>query len=284
MSPASKHLYLLGNPVEHSISPQMQNAALKFMGIDADYRAVLVKDDADLFQKIKEFRSNDVIGFNVTVPFKEKVMRLLDSVDPSSKIIGAVNTVRNEKGILSGSNTDTLGFIDSLKSDGCFDAKGKTCVILGAGGASRALIFGLNYEKAKKISVYDIDAEKASDLISEISKYFKNVEQLADREALKKEIGKADLLVNATPVGMFPKTDLCPVDESFPIRKGLFVYDLVYNPPETKLVKLARAKGAKAVTGLGMLVRQGAASLEIWTGRKVPVDIMMAAAKKALGC
>lgn len=278
-----KKLFLIGNPVEHSISPQMQKAALKYLNLDWDYLAVQVKDEKDLAAKMSEFRDVDVAGFNVTVPFKEQVMSHIDSVDASSRIIGAVNTVKNAGGRLVGCNTDTIGFIDSIKEDARFSCKGTTCVLLGAGGASRAILFGLNYEKAKQICVYDIDKEKVSRLIKGMSKYFDNLHEITGPDTLKDAVSNADLIINATPAGMFPNVDSCPVDDDIPLGSKHVVYDLVYNPAETKLVKLARSKGSRAYNGLGMLVRQGAASLEVWTGQKSPYGIMLAAARNALG-
>ncbi|MCX5749602.1 MAG: shikimate dehydrogenase [Candidatus Saganbacteria bacterium] len=278
-----KYLYLIGNPVGHSISPQMQNAALKYLGLDCNYEAMLVHDEKDLAEKISKFRLGNVLGFNVTVPFKEAASKYIDSTDAASTIIGAVNTVKNRNGKLSGCNTDSIGFIDSLENDAKIDPSGKNAVILGAGGACRALVFGLYFKKAAKVSVFDIDRQKAEKLIKDMSKYFGSLQLIKDSAELSRVITAADILVNASPVGMYPKVNACPVGDDFPFHKDLFVYDLVYNPAETKLVKLARSKGAKAITGLGMLVRQGAASLEVWTGKGAPVEIMWAAAKKALG-
>lgn len=277
-----KKIFLIGNPIEHSISPQVQNAALNTLNINARYEAMLV-NEADLASTVMRLRDASVIGFNVTVPFKEKVMKLVDNVDASSKIIGAINTVKNNKGKLMGCNTDTIGFSDSLKEDAGFDAKSKRCVILGAGGASRALVFGLNYQKAGKIFVYDIEHGKSTELVKSMSRYFNNIEAIRERDTLMMEISGADLIVNATPAGTYPKIDSSPLGDEAPLHEGQVVYDLVYNPAQTKLAKLARTKGAKAVTGLGMLVRQGAASFEVWTSRPSPYEVMLSAAMKALG-
>jgi shikimate dehydrogenase len=184
---------------------------------------------------------------------------------------------------LSGSNTDYLGFIDSLKNDGGISPDGKRVLILGAGGAARAVSVGLCRNAVASIAIFDVDFEKAEKLSNDLKKNFKtSINALRSAAEIQEVIKSTDILINSTPIGMFPAEEFSPVDEDVKIHKNLFVYDLVYNPSQTSLVKKAKAHGAKAVTGLGMLVRQGAASFKLFTGHDAPVDIMMKAAQKAL--
>ena len=294
-----KFVYLIGNPVEHSISPHMHNAAFKALGMDEwEYKAIKVEKE-DLNSKIEEFKDLKIEGFNVTVPHKEEVIKLVDvpnkDVDGRenlAKLLGAVNTVRNNNGKFIGYNTDCEGFFDSLNYDGKFDAKDKKAVVLGAGGAARAVAGALYYKGLSEVKIYDVDYSKAKKFVDSLIEAFKvrilidqnfKISVINNDKDLNNQIQDSSLLVNATPVGMWPDDDISPIKDENVLHNGLFVYDLVYNPVETKLLKLARSKGAKGITGLGMLVRQGAASFKLFTGHDAPVDVMMKAAQKALG-
>ena len=277
-----KLVYLFGNPVEHSISPHMHNAAYKKLNIDFEYIARQINGD-DLRKAVESLKLPDVAGSNITVPYKEKIMPLLDNIDEQAKLIGAVNTVVNKNGQLYGSNTDYLGFIDSLKNDGGIIPAGKKVLILGAGGGARAVAVGLCQNAVGSLFIFDVEAEKAEKLSNGLKKNFKtSINTAGSAEEIQELVNNMDILVNSTPVGMFPLEEFSPIDESIKLPKKMFVYDLVYNPSQTSLVKKAKASGAKAVTGLGMLVRQGAASFKLFTGYDAPVDIMMKAAQKAL--
>ena len=278
-----KFVYLLGNPVGHSISPHIHNAAYKKLGINFEYIARQIKED-DLKKAVESIKLPDVAGANVTVPYKEKIMHFLDEIDEQAKLIGAVNTVVNKNGRLSGSNTDYLGFIDSLENDGGIRPSGKKVLILGAGGAARAVAVGLCQNAVASVFIFDVESKKAEKLSNDLKKNFKtSVNTVRLGEELQELINNMDILVNSTPIGMFPAEEFSPIDEDVKIPAKLFVYDLVYNPSQTHLVKRAKASGSKAVTGLGMLVRQGAASFKLFTGHDAPVDVMMKAAQKALG-
>ncbi len=270
------HIYLIGDPVEHSISPQMHNSAYKALGLtEHQYEAVRVFE-SDLKSITDKYRSSDVAGFNVTVPHKENIIKYLDELDPYAKTIGAVNAVVNLNGKLKGYNTDALGFIQSLGMDGSFNLSGnrpKKAIIIGAGGASKAVIATL-LEKKMGISLFDIDFKKAQALSG-------NITLIKDKDELERRVLDGDLLINATPVGMYPKIDAMPISESA-LHSKLFVFDLVYNPSQTKLVKAVIEKGGRGINGLGMLVRQGAAGFELFTGKKAPLDLMWQAAKGAL--
>lgn len=276
---------IIGYPISHSVSPAMHNAAFKHLGLDWEYLPFEVKPE-DLEKKVKGLKEKGLIGFNVTLPYKEAIIPLLDEVTKLPKIIGAVNTVKNEGGNLVGYNTDGAGFIESLKIDAGFKKPGgKKVVLLGAGGAAKAVAVMLASEGIKELAITDIDLKRAEALTDYMGSYFDMSVICAKPKSdeLKRSLKEADLIINATPIGMHPKEDQCPIDENTELRVQSTVFDLVYNPPETKLMKIAKSKGAKAINGLGMLVRQGAIAFTIWTEKPAPVDVMWKAAKEALG-
>ncbi|MFA5389337.1 MAG: shikimate dehydrogenase [Candidatus Omnitrophota bacterium] len=271
---------VIGWPVKHSLSPAMHNAAFKALGINAEYRQFEVKPE-----ELEDFILNrkDVAGFNITVPHKEKSIAFLDSIDPLARSIGAVNTVVIKEEKLTGYNTDSYGFIAALKEDIDFDIKGKTVFVLGSGGASRAVSFALASSGAKKIILTDLFLDKVKLLSENVKKFYPACEITiagSKKIYMEKDLGGADLLVNATPIGL-KKDDPLLFDKSA-FKKGMSVYDLVYNPERTKLVEAAGNAGLRASGGLGMLLHQGAKSFEFWTGGKAPVEIMRAALKSAL--
>ncbi|MFH1683953.1 MAG: shikimate dehydrogenase [Candidatus Margulisiibacteriota bacterium] len=274
---------IIGYPLGHSISPAMHNAAFKKLGLDYEYVPFEVKPE-DLAEALNGLRALHIAGFNATIPHKETIVPLLDDVTRVARIIGAVNTVLNQEGKLIGYNTDGAGFIDSLKEDAKTDPKGKNAVVLGAGGASRAVSIMLAEAGAKTIILSDILEDKAKDLAEYVKSYFgievSNV--LPNSKDLQKAINAADILVNSTPVGMHPKTDQSPLAKEIKLHQKLLVYDLVYNPKQTKLLKDAKAAGCKTCSGLGMLVRQGAIAFTIWTGEEAPIEVMRKAGEKAL--
>ncbi len=274
---------LIGYPLGHSVSPPMHNAAFKKLGLDFEYVPFEV-EPKDLSEALKGLRALHIAGFNVTIPHKESIVPLLDEVTKLARIIGAVNTVLNQEGKLIGYNTDGAGFIDSLKEDAGVNPKGKNVVVLGAGGASRAVSVMLAEAGARSIALTDVLEEKAKDLSEYVGSYFEipcNSVKLNSPD-LQKAIEAADILVNSTPIGMRPRIDQSPLDKSIKFHPRLLVYDLVYNPSETKLLKDARSASSKTCSGLGMLVRQGALAFTIWTGEEAPVEIMRQAAEEAL--
>ncbi|MDD5593128.1 MAG: shikimate dehydrogenase [Candidatus Margulisbacteria bacterium] len=274
---------IIGYPLGHSVSPAMHNAAFKELGLDYEYIPFEV-EPADLKEALPGLRALHIAGFNVTIPHKETIVPLLDDVTKLARTIGAVNTVVNQDGELVGYNTDGPGFIESLKEDAGFDPKGKKAVVLGAGGASRAVSTMLAEVEVASLYISDIFEDKAKDLAEYVNGLSKTKcgWSKIDSLSLKSEIAAADLLVNATPIGMHPAVDKSPLPDKIKLPKSLLVYDLVYNPAETKLLKAARVAGCKTVSGLGMLVRQGALSFTIFTGEEAPVETMWAAAQKAL--
>ncbi len=267
---------LVGYPVEHSLSPRMHNAAFKALKINAAYRLFSLKED-ELKVFFAGLKKNNIFGLNVTIPYKEKVMAFLDKISPEAKLIGAVNTVKVNQGSLEGFNTDGEGFLRHIKLSLGFNPKGKSIAIIGAGGASRAVGIYLSKEKPKRISFFDSDVAKAGNLVKHLKECFSAIEfrQSCSIEGLG--IETSDLLINASPIGM-KEADSCLVKEGFTRKKPL-VYDLIYNPPETKLLKLAKSKGCVVSNGLGMLLYQGALAFKHWTGKEAPVEVMREALK-----
>lgn len=269
---------LIGFPVKHSLSAIMHNAAFKALGINAEYKLFEVSPE-ELGEFLMNLGKNNIFGLNVTVPHKEKAMEFVSFGMEYSylKRIGAINTILNKDGALLGFNTDIFGLQRHLKEN--FDCADKNVAVLGAGGASRAVCYALVKSNAKKIAIFDIDIGKARNVTSTIKSMFDfNIFAVDKIEDL--EIAEKDLLVNATPIGL-RETDSLPIDEKL-LHKNLFVYDLIYNPRETKLISLAKKIGCKCANGLGMLLYQGMLSFEIWTGKSAPREVMEGALREAL--
>lgn len=272
----NKLFAIIGCPVEHSLSPYMHNAAFKRLKIRAAYLPFSVRKKG-LKEAISSLRESGISGFNVTIPFKSECIKYLDRVEPTARMIGAVNTVVIKDQRFIGYNTDCPGFIRSLKEELRFKPKGKSILILGSGGAARAVCFGLAKEGALRIYIYDIIPKKARSLSSNIKRFFPKCDAVS---CTKKEIASyikdCRLLVNCTPSGM-RRTDPLPVSIGV-LHKGLKVYDIVYTPLKTRLVEVCRKKGIKAAGGIGMLLHQGAIAFALWTKKKPPLALM----KKAL--
>jgi shikimate dehydrogenase len=265
---------LIGDPVEHSMSPAMHNAAFRELELDYIYVPFRVKS-TELGQAIAGMRALNMMGLNVTVPHKVAVMQFLDKLDHLAEKIGAVNTIVNDDGALTGYNTDATGFLQALLERG-IEPKDKKVVLLGAGGAARAIAFILA-ERGAALLILNraLELNWAKDLANRISQSFgQKVKALElNGKNLTKTIGKADILVNATSVGMSPKADKTPVPADY-LRPDLIVYDIVYNPMKTRLLREAEAAGASTISGVDMLVWQGVLAFEKWTGQKAPVELM----------
>lgn len=273
---------LIGDPVEHSMSPVMHNAAFRELGLDFLYLPFRVKKE-EVGKAIDGMRALNFRGLNVTIPHKVAVIPLLNELDPLAEKIGAVNTIINNDGKLTGYNTDAGGFIRALLAKG-IEPDGKSVAVIGAGGAARAITFILADKKARLVIFNRIEElEWAKDLAGRITQTFgQKVEALElNRENLARVLNKADILVNATSVGMSPNTGDSPVEADL-LRPGLAVYDIVYNPTKTRLLREAEAVNAKTIGGLDMLVWQGALAFEMWTGQKAPVELMKREATKLL--
>jgi len=262
---------IFGYPVEHTFSPGMHNAALKKLGMDACYVPFAVKPES-LKDALKAVLPLGLCGLNITVPHKEQVISFLDELSEEARLINAVNTIEVRGGGLIGHNTDGRGFLMSLKVDARFNPKGKKFLIIGSGGAARAVGFSLALAGAGRIVFHDVDSGKADALVSDIRQKVGTESESIAKGAFASYALDADCLINATPLGL-KKTDILPIRKEHILEKHL-VYDLVYNPPETALLKAAKARGARRFSGLGMLLYQGVAAFEIWTGKKAPVQIM----------
>lgn len=274
---------IIGCPIGHSISPAMHKAAFNTLDLDYDYVAFEVAPP-DLKEALSGLRALKIAGFNVTIPHKEEVIPFLDDLTKVARDIGAVNTVVCQDQKMVGYNTDGPGFIESLRSDAKFDPRGKKVVILGAGGAGRAVATMLGEAGAGSIAIADVAENKAVRLVEYLLSYSKPPcsHLRMDSPELQQKIDEADLLVNATPIGMAPKSEEIPLPENIKLHPDLLVYDLVYNPRETELLRSARARGAKTCSGLGMLVRQGALAFTLFTGEEAPLETMWKAAEAAL--
>jgi len=272
---------IIGDPIEHSMSPVMHNAAFKALGLDYVYLPFHVQR-GELPGAIAGIRALNVVGLNVTIPHKEAVIPLLDRLEPLAEKMGAVNTIVNEGGLLTGHNTDAPGFMQALRSKG-IDPEGKSILILGAGGASKGISFILA-EAGASLVILNRTVTRAEELASQIAQYYhRRPEALTlSEENLARGLDGADVLVNTTSVGMVPDVNQTPVPASL-LNHNLVVCDIVYNPLETRLLKEAKAAGARTIDGLDMLVWQGALAFEKWTGRKAPFEVMKQAAIKALG-
>lgn len=280
ISGKTKVFCVIGDPIEHSLSPVMYNAAFRHLKLDAVYVAFKVEKE-NLKGALKGVRSLGICGMNVTMPHKTAIINYLDEIDPTAKFVGAVNTVLNKNGKLAGFNTDGVGTIKALKENGV-DPKGKKFLLLGAGGAGRAIAFQLARE-ADELTILNRDPNKAKLLAGMLQKKFKTkvIGNGLTYNILKERLKKMDVLINATSVGMHPHEDQTLVEKAL-LRPELVVMDIVYNPVETKLLKDAKSVGAKVIHGIDMLVFQGAASFEVWWNRSAPIGVMSSAIMEKL--
>ncbi|MCQ4086215.1 shikimate dehydrogenase [Saccharibacillus sp. JS10] len=263
-------LGVIGDPIAHSKSPIMHNAALRERGIAGDYTALHVKPH-DLEEMISKMREEGYRGINVTIPHKEHVMPYLDELSEEARRIGAVNTIINDAGRLIGRNTDGIGYVRSLKEEAAGELQGRRIVVLGAGGAARGIIYALAAEQPQRITLLNRTVERAEALAREWSD-LAEISALPMTEA-KTAIQDADLVINTTSIGMHPHTDSIPLDIEW-LKGTEIVSDLIYNPLETRLLQSAKAKGCVAHGGLGMFVYQGAYAFEYWTGVSAPIEVM----------
>lgn len=258
---------LFGYPVRHTLSPAMQNAAFAACGLPHVYLPFEVHPDC-LKEAVAAVRALGMAGVNVTIPHKETAMALLDRVDAQAKKIGSINTIVNRNGGLTGFNTDAPGFLADITEKGC-DPAGATAVLIGSGGAAKAVSRALIDAGLKKLYITSDDARQGAALADRLPR-----SSFVPLNGWKKLLPQAGLLVNATPVGMKPSDPALATAED--LHRGLFVYDLIYLRP-TPLILAARAAGARYADGLGMLLHQGALSFEHWTGRHAPRAAMQAA-------
>ncbi len=273
---------LIGWPVAHSFSPAMQNAALTALRLNWVYVPLPVPPSG-VGEAVRGLSSLGFRGVNVTVPHKQSVMPFLDGITPAARAIGAVNTitVEQETGHLLGSNTDWRGFLSDLLAQD-IEVRGRDCFVLGAGGSARAIVYGLN-QAGGLVTLLARRVDQARSLAEDLGgKSVQNVRSLEELGAAAEAVD-APLIVNTTPLGMSPKENLSVWPDNVPLPNDSFVYDLVYNPAETRLMRQAKAAGCRASNGLGMLLHQGAASLTQWSGLEPDLAIMERALKVATG-
>lgn len=284
---ATKRVGIIGYPIRHSASPAFQQAALDFKGIDAKFEAWEVEPGTVVEWMAEQDRTN-LLGFGVTVPHKQEIMQVLDYVDNDAKTIGAVNTVvvSKDKRLL-GYNTDAYGFLEALQEDGGFSPAGQHVLVLGAGGVSRAVCTVLLREGVASLTLANRTVARAESLLADLDTHKAQVEAVSiEPSSLTKTLtanAPKALIVNCTSLGMLHGPD----EEASPLLPDLIpstalVFDLVYNPAETPLMKLAKSVGARTLGGLSMLVYQGTKGFQLWTGQAAPLEVMMAAAKRAV--
>ena len=277
---------LIGWPVSHSISPHMHNAAFSRLGLDWCYMPLPVPTEptARVGEAIQGLRALGLRGCNVTVPHKQAVMPHLDSLTSAAQAIGAVNTIRVEPdGTFLGDNTDARGLVADLRDHGV-DPAGQHILIIGAGGSGRAALYGLAEAGAESITVLNRTHSKAASLVNDIQPYFSDCPFVAGAfpEQLVAAASAATLVVNCTSLGMTPNVEGLPWNDQISFRADQTVYDLIYNPAQTRLLAKAEADGARVINGLGMLIWQGAIAFEVWTGQAPPVDVMAKAVQGIL--
>ncbi len=268
---------LLGDPVAHSISPQMHNMAFQLLNLDYVYLCFPVGEN-ELPTAVQGLKACKIRGFNLTMPNKNRMAELCDHLSPAAELIGAVNTVVNDNGILTGHNTDGTGFLRSLKEAGC-PVAGSTITLMGAGGAATAICTQAALDGAKTIHIF----------ARPTSRFWKRTEELAqeltrrtscpvvlmendDETALASSLKESQILINGTSVGMAPNTESSIIEDSSLLDSHLTVADVIYNPRETRLLAMARERGCRTLNGMYMLLYQGAEAFRLWTGLEMPVD------------
>ena len=267
---------LMAYPIRHSSSPAMHNEAFAYLGLDYAYLAFEV-DNNTLEDAVKGIRALKLVGSNVSMPNKTVVGQYLDKLSPAAELCGAVNTIVNENGVLTGHITDGVGFVKNLEVNGV-DVKGKKTVVLGAGGAATAIQVQLALDGASEVAIFNIDdefyarAESTKEKLATRCPECKvTVEHLEDKEALAAAVNNADIVINATIMGMKPHEDVTLIDKSL-FRKDLVVADTVYNPEKTKMILEAEEAGCQAIGGKGMLLYQGVVNYSLFTGKDFPIE------------
>jgi shikimate dehydrogenase len=266
-------LGLIGYPVSHSLSPKIQNAALEACGLEGEYSLYsIAPDDMSALKALLErVRSREMTGFNVTIPHKQNVIPFMDELTPTAQAIGAVNVIYLRGDKLIGDNTDAFGFLKDLNrfisQNQSEIINQKSAIVLGAGGSARSVVYAL-LNDGWNVTIAARRLEQAQQLASQFEGVIPT-----ELNAQTFQPSNIQLIVNTTPLGMTPNVDQSPLPENIALSKNAKIYDLVYNPRETKLVRDARAQGLSATTGLGMLIEQAALGFELWTGKKLPSEV-----------
>ncbi len=258
---------VIGNPVRHSLSPALHNAAFSVTDLNAVYLAFEAKDIEECIRGIKAL---GIKGISITIPFKTAVMPYLDEIDPLARRIGAVNTIVNHNGRLKGYNTDALGALKALEEK--TKLPGMTCLIIGAGGAARAIGFMLK-EKGVAVSIGNRSPKRGKELARSLECLYLPLDEIG--------VGKADILVQTTPVGMYPHIDQCLIPEHI-LEEGMVVMDIIYNPLETRLKKMAAERGCTTINGLRMFIHQGMEQFRLWTGLSAPLNLIQTVLEEEL--
>lgn len=275
---------LIGDPVAHSYSPYFQQAALDALGIPARYELWQTEAD-ELPARIASLRDPECLGANVTIPYKEAVLIYLDAVDPLTVSIGAVNTIVNRDGYLYGYNTDAPGLLYTLAEQGVgeyddegrFSLRGYSVVLLGAGGAARGAAFALGSASVTRLVIVNRHVERAQRLAADVAGAFAVPEMYSLNEPNSLKPHPKSLIINATPVGMHDDVYPLPLEVLARFAQDTFVFDMIYNPVETRLLREARTLGVRAANGLPMLLHQGALAFTLWTGQPAPIEVMRSA-------
>ena len=267
---------LLGSPVAHSISPLMHNEAFQLLDLDYTYLCFEVNEET-LPAAVDGLKACGIRGFNLTMPNKNKIVELLDELSPAARLIGAVNTVVNDDGHLTGYNTDGVGYMQAVKDAG-YDITGKTITIMGAGGAATAICAQAALDGVEKIHIFARETSRFWDRTQKLAENINStlpckavLHEKKDTAALAQAISESALLLNATSVGMAPNTEGTIIEDTSLYHPDLIVSDVIYNPRETRFLKEAREAGCRTFNGMYMLLYQGAEAFRLWTGKEMPV-------------
>jgi shikimate dehydrogenase len=282
-------LAVIGDPVAHSLSPQMQNAALRDCGVDMQYARVQLRE-TELAEACELVRQNQFVGLNVTLPHKERMLPLMDEIDENAKEAGVINTIAIRDQKLIGFNTDGIGFSHAIREDFSIDLRDLRVLVLGAGGAARAIAFECARQGCERLVIANRTRPKAEHLVQRLQSWFAGPRVLGpvarlqaigwDESELRTQIAHTDLLVNATPLGL-QRSDQSPVAEHL-LAPHLMIFDTTYNAGRSPLLMAAAKMGARGSNGLSMLIHQGARAFELWFGREAPVEVMRRAVVDAL--
>ncbi len=273
---------LFGHPVKQNLSAIMHDAAFNALGMSWRYTLRDV-EPGRVAEAVRRVRGEGWVGWNVTIPHKLEIVASMDRLSPEAAIIGAVNTVQVTPKGLMGHNTDGVGCVMALRQETGQGAAGLRVVQIGGGGAGRAVAVYLAMEGAREIDLYDADLARSQEVAALLASSFPRVRARAlSRDALPQAVAAAELVVNATPIGMWPNVEAEPPIDPTWLSSGILVYDIINNPPKTRLVKAAEERGCRVLGGLPMLVMQGALAFQLWTGREAPADVMREAAERAV--
>lgn len=260
---STKLICLIGQPVEHSFSPGIHNCLFKKYDINSKYICFDVDKDS-LEEAVNSIKALKIKGANVTVPHKVDIMNYLDEIDINAKLIGAVNTIKNDNGKLIGYNTDGIGFVNSVLGKG-YIIENKNVMILGAGGAARSIAVEIANNNAKSIEIRNRSINKAHNISKTIKENFKSIVKIGDINITNEDLENTDILINTTSLGMYPNVNQILIDETIKVDKDILVCDIVYNPKETKFLKWAKENNLDILGGIDMLINQALEAFYIWT-------------------